>query len=141
MTTPFEYCRDHDQFAAANGIELLTMIPGRATARMTVAERQQNSIGTAHGGSLFTLAATTFFAACNAGGQLALGTNMSITCLKAVASGTLQAEATETARTRKLAHGSVRITDETGDLVAIFQGTAFIKGTPYPPPAKTPLQS
>jgi acyl-CoA thioesterase len=135
MTTPIDYCRRHDQFAAANGIELIEMNPGRATARMIVTERQRNSIGTAHGGALFTLAATAFFAACNAAGDLAVGTNMSITCLKAVSGGALQAEATEIARSRRLVHGSVRVSDESGQLVAVFHGTAYIKGGPYPPSA------
>ena len=133
MTTPIDYCRRHDRFAAANGIELIEMTPGHARTRMTVSERQGNSIGTAHGGALFTLAATAFFAACNAAGELAVGTNMGITCLKPVTAGVLEAEATEIARSRKLAHGTVRITDESGDLVAVFQGTAYIKGEPYPP--------
>jgi acyl-CoA thioesterase len=133
MTTPIDYCRQHDRFAAAAGIELIEMRPGHAVARMTVSERQQNSIGTVHGGALFTLAATTFFAACNAAGKMALGTNMSITCLKPVAAGILTAEATEISRSRKLAHGTVRISDESGQLVALFQGTAYIKEEPYPP--------
>jgi acyl-CoA thioesterase len=128
-----DYCREHDRFAAANGIELIEVEPGRAQARMTVTERQHNSIGTAHGGVLFSLAATAFFAACNAAGHLAVGTNMSISCLKSTTSGTLLAEAVEVSRSRKLAHATVRITDDAGELVALFQGTAYVKGTPYPP--------
>jgi acyl-CoA thioesterase len=133
MNITAEYCRDHDRFAAASGIELIEMGPGRARARMAITEQHLNSIGTAHGGALFTLAATTFFAACNAAGQMAVGTNMNITCLKPVAAGVLTAEATEIARSRKLVHGSVRITDEAGELVAVFQGTAYVKGQPFPP--------
>lgn len=133
MTTAIEYCRRRDRFAAANGIELLEMGPGRALARMAVTAEHLNSVGTTHGGALFTLAATTFFAACNAAGRTAVGTNMSITCLKPVAAGVLTAEATETARSRKLAHASVRITDEAGNLVAVFQGTAYVKREPFPP--------
>jgi acyl-CoA thioesterase len=133
MTTAIEYCRRRDRFAAANGIELIEMAPGHARARMALTEQHLNSVGTTHGGALFTLAATTFFAACNAAGQTAVGTNMSITCLKPAAAGVLTAEAAETARSRKLAHASVRITDEEGDLVAVFQGTAYIKGQPFPP--------
>jgi acyl-CoA thioesterase len=136
MTAPLDYCRQHDHFAAANGIELLEMSPGRARARMTVTAQRLNSIGTAHGGALVTLAATTLFAACNEAGQTAVRRNMSITCLKSVSTGVLTAEAAEIARSRKLAHGSVRISDESGQLVAIFQGTAYIKHAPYPPQEK-----
>ena len=77
-----DYCRRHDRFAAANGIELIEMWRGCAKARMSVTEDRLNSLGTAHGGGALTLAATTFFAACNAAGETAVGTNMSITCLK-----------------------------------------------------------
>jgi acyl-CoA thioesterase len=131
--TPIDYCRHNDRFAAASGVELIEMTAGRAVAQMAVAEQQQNSLGTVHGGALFTLAATAFFAASNAAGETAMGTNMNITCLKPAVAGVLRAEATEIARSRKLVHGTVRITDEKGDLVALFQGTAYIKGQPYPP--------
>lgn len=127
------YGREHDRFAAANGIEVLEVTPGRATARVVLQEKHLNSLGTAHGGLLFSLAATTFFTACNAAGQVAMGTNMSITCIKPPVAGTLHAEALEISRTRKMTHGSVRITDDAGDLIALFQGTAYIKGQPYPP--------
>lgn len=133
MNTMIDYCREHDRFAAANGIELIEVGPGRAKARMVITDRQLNSIDTVHGGALFTLAATTFFAACNSAGQLAMGTNMTITCLKAVGQGLLEAEAVEISRSRKLAHATVRITDQDGELIAVFSGTAYIKGTPYPP--------
>lgn len=136
MSTAIEYCRRRDRFAAANGIELIEMKPGHARAQMAVTGRHLNSVDTAHGGSLFSLAATTFFAACNAAGQTAVGTNMSITCLKPAAAGVLTAEATEIARSRKLVHASVRITDDRGELIAVFQGTAYIKGQPFPPPAE-----
>jgi acyl-CoA thioesterase len=134
MSSVLGYCREHDRFAAANGVEWIEIEPGRARARMTVSERQHNSIDTAHGGALFTLAAATFFAACNAAGQLAVGTHMSITCLKPVVNGPIEAEAVEISRSRKLVHGTVRITNAEGQLVALFQGTAYIKGGPYPPP-------
>jgi acyl-CoA thioesterase len=128
-----DYCRDHDRFAAANGIELIEAKGGRARARLILEDRHRNSIGTAHGGLLFSLAATAFFAACNTSGRMAVGVNMSITCLKPVAGGTLRAEAEETARSRKLVHGRVRILDESGEPLAIFQGTAYVKEQPYPP--------
>jgi acyl-CoA thioesterase len=136
MSDLIDYCGENDHFAAANGIELIEVGPGRARARMTVGQRQHNSIGTAHGGALFSLAATTFFAACNSTGRLAVGANMGITCVKLVRDGVLLAEAIEVARTRKLAHGTVRITDESGELVALFHGTAYVKGAPFPPVEK-----
>ena len=134
MNITAEYCRRYDRFAAANAIELIEIGPGLdgADGDKRAASQQHR-----HGPRRRAVhsAATTFFAACNAAGQMAVGTNMSITCLKPVAAGVLTAEATEIARSRKLAHGSARITDEAGELVAVFQGTAYVKGQPFPPAA------
>src|SRR2546423_14707019 len=47
------------------GIELEGIGPGRATARMTVAETMVNGHGIAHGGYVFLLADTAFAVACN----------------------------------------------------------------------------
>lgn len=123
-----------DRFAAANGIQVLEVREGYARAQMVIDHHHFNSVGLVHGGALFTLAATTFFAACNARGQLALGINMTISCLAPAESGALYAEATEAARSRKTATCTVRITDDRQQLVALFQGTAYVKGTPFPAP-------
>jgi len=123
----------HDHFATENGIELVEVRPGYARAEMIVSERHLNGVGVVQGGALFTLADLAFAGASNAAGPLALGLNMNISCLKAVSRGTLSAEATEVARTKKISTCTVRITDEAGDLVALFQGTAYIKGTPSKP--------
>lgn len=122
-----------DRFSAANGIEVLEVREGFARAQMPVSEQHFNCVGLVHGGALFTLAATTFFAACNAAGQLAVGINMTISCLEPAKSGILYAEATQVSRSRKTATCTVRITDDGQRLVALFQGTAYIKGTPFPP--------
>jgi len=123
-----------DRFAAANGIELVEVRPGYARAVMPIEDRHHNSLGTVHGGALFTLAATTFFAACNAAGQVAMGISMSISCHHPALDGQLQAEATEISRSRKLATCGVRICDAAGRLIATFQGTAYVKRDPFPPP-------
>jgi len=46
---------------------------------------------------------------------------------KAVSEGTLYAEAKEESLNPKLATYQVRVTDQTGDLVAGFQGTVYRK--------------
>jgi acyl-CoA thioesterase len=122
-----------DRFAAAAGVELVEVRPGAARARMTVTEQHLNSVDVVHGGAMFTLADFAFAAACNAAGHLAVGINMTIACVKAITSGVLVAEAIEVSRTRRLSTCQVRITDEAGDLVALFQGTAYVRGAPFPP--------
>lgn len=121
-----------DRFAAANGVELIEARPGYARTRLTPDERHRNCVDLVHGGAIFTLAATAFFAAVNSWGNTALGTNMTISCLKSARGGTLLAEATEVSRSRRLSTCSVRVTDANGELVALFQGTAFIKEEKFP---------
>jgi acyl-CoA thioesterase len=122
-----------DRFAAAAGIELITVSPGAAHARMAVVDQHLNSVGVVHGGALFTLADFAFAAACNAAGSLAVGINMTIACVKAITTGVLEAEAVEVSRSRRLSTCAVRITDQAGELVAQFQGTAYIRNAPFPP--------
>jgi len=121
-----------DRFAAANGIELLEVRPGYARTRLTPTDRHRNCVDLVHGGVLFTLAATAFFAAVNSRGKTAVGTNMTLTCLNPVREGTLEAEATEVSRSRRLSTCSVQVTDATQQLIALFQGTAYIKEERFP---------
>ena len=45
----------NDKFAERNNIELLTVSPGRATAKMTLHPHHLNGIGTVQSGAIFTL--------------------------------------------------------------------------------------
>lgn len=132
MSSVIEYFRN-DRFAACNGMELVELRPGYALARMTVGPQHLNSVGIVQGGALFTLADLAFAGACNAAGKLAVGVTMSISCVQATRTGTLNAEAVEIARSRRISTCSVRVTDDRGELVAMFQGTAYIKDAPFPP--------
>ena len=123
----------HDQFAKANHFELIEVAEGYAKTRMVVCPQHLNSVGTVHGGAYFSLADLAFGAASNTGGRIALGLSMTLTCIKAVTGGTLVAEAREVARTYKTSTCEVRITDQDGELVAIFQGVAYIKNETFPP--------
>jgi acyl-CoA thioesterase len=100
---------------------------------MTVEARHLNSVGVLQGGALFTLADLAFAVASNSHGVVALACQADMTWFKAVTSGKLTATAEEIARTRKLSTCVVRITDESGELVAQFKGLAYIKGTPLEP--------
>ena len=120
----------NDQFAALSNIELLSVSPGRATARMTLHPHHLNGIGTVQGGAIFTLADFAFAAASNSHGTVAVAVNASITFMKAATTGTLWAEAKELAKNFKIGTYSVEIKDDQGDLVAQFQGLAYRKKDP-----------
>ena len=117
-----------DRFAREIGIETLHAEPGLARARLNTTDAHRNSVGLVHGGAIFSLAATAFFAAANAEGTTALGINLGINYLNPVESGTLLAEAVEISRSRKISTCDVRVTNEEEKLIAVFRGTAFLKG-------------
>ncbi len=123
---------EKDGFAAENGMELLELRRGFAKTRCRIEPRHMNNVGLVHGGAVFTLAAFAFGAASRTGGKVAVGVNTSLTFLKGTRSGILFAEATEVSRTRKLSVCSVQVTNDSGELVALFQGTAYITDEPFP---------
>ena len=116
-----------DRFAQRCGIELVSIGSGQAVTRMRLEPWHANAVGVAQGGAIFTLADYAFAAASNTHGTVAVGINVSITYLKAVTTGILTAEAREVARHPKLATYTVNVTDQTGELVAIFQGLVYRK--------------
>jgi acyl-CoA thioesterase len=124
---------ENDRFVAANGMRLLELRPGFAKTCLKVEDRHLNSIGTVHGGAIFTLADFALGAAVMTGGKVAPAINTNLSFLKATRSGTLYAEATEISRSRKLSVCTVNVTNDAGELVALFQGTAYIKDEPFPP--------
>jgi acyl-CoA thioesterase len=118
---------ERDRFAKHCGIELLSVSPGHAVARMTVQPHHLNGYRTAQGGAIFTLADFAFAAASNAHGKVAVAINVSITFIKAVTTGTLTAEAREAATNPKLGTYTINVTDDQDALVAVFQGLAYRK--------------
>jgi len=129
MKTIDEYFRS-DQFVKHCGIELVSHKPVYALTRMVVQPMHHNALGIVQGGAIFTLADYAFGVASNGYGTAAVGINVSITYIKATTSGTLTAEAREVALNPKLSSYTVNVTDQTGALVAIFQGLAYRKKQP-----------
>ena len=123
---------EKDQFARLAGIELASLAPGCATARMPLNPSHLNGVGSVQGGAIFTLADFAFAAAANSHGTVAVAINVSITFVKAVSKGTLTAEAREVALNPKLGSYTVHVFDDSRAVVAIFQGLAYRKKEPVP---------
>ncbi len=123
---------ENDHYARGAGIHIVELRPGFARTEMTVARQHLNAVGILQGGALFTLADLAFAAASNSHGVVAVACQADVTWFKGVESGKLTATAEEIRRTRRLSTCTVRVTDESGDLVALFKGIAYIKGTPLP---------
>ncbi len=118
---------ENDAFAKHVGIEMLEYGDGYARARMTIAAQHLNSAAILHGGAIFSLADAAFSAASNSHGTLAVAIAANISFFKAIAGGTLAAEAREVARSAKLATYVIEVRDEGEDLVAQMQGTVYLK--------------
>ncbi len=126
-------CLKKDRFAGLANVELLTVAPGCATAKMVLHPHHQNGLGTVQGGAIFTLADFCFAAACNSHGTVAVALNVSITFMKAaMITGTLWAEAREVSKNFKVGAYAVEVKDDQGDLVAQFQGLAYRKKNKLP---------
>ena len=122
----------NDQYAARSDVELLEVSPGFARAKMTLHPHHWNGLNTVQGGAIFTLADFAFAAASNSHGTVAVAANVSITFIKAAKTGTLWAEARELSKNFKLGSYTIEVRDDSGDLVAIFQGLAYRKSEPIP---------
>jgi acyl-CoA thioesterase len=116
-----------DTWAKNAGIELLDVSPGRARVLMRIEERHKNSHGTVHGGAIFTLADAAFALASNSHGIPAAAINAHISYVKSASGGILYADAEEFSINPKIATYMVKVTDDQGEKIAIFQGMVYRK--------------
>jgi acyl-CoA thioesterase len=121
-----------DRFASRNNIELLEAGNGSAKAKMTLHPHHWNSLGTVHGGAVFTLADFALAAACNSHGTVAVAIDANITFMKASTAGTLFDKAREVSKNFKLGSYAVEIRNEHSELIARFQGLAYRKNDKLP---------
>ncbi len=116
-----------DRFAMNAGVDLLEVGNGYAKARMRVTPEHLNGGGVCQGGALFTLADLACAAAMNSHLVLTLGTSANITFVANVSEGYVYAEAHELVDHPKMPYCEVRVTDETGRLLAIFTSSGYRK--------------
>jgi acyl-CoA thioesterase len=92
-----------------------------------------NIYARAHGGALFALIDEAFETASQTHGTIAVALNVNVTFIRSPAPGErLRAQADETARTRKTATYTIKVTDVSGDLIATCQALAYDTGKPVP---------
>lgn len=116
-----------DRFAANAGAELQEIKEGYARARMLITPEHLNGGGVCQGGAIFTLADLAFAAAVNSHGVLTFSTSSNITYFKSVSQGYIYAEAREIVNHHRMPYAEVRVTDEAGELVAIFTSSGYRK--------------
>lgn len=116
-----------DRFAANAGAELLEIKVGYGRARMLITPEHLNGGGVCQGGAIFTLADLAFAAAVNSHGVLTFSTSSNITYFKSVSQGYIYAEAREIVNHHRMPYAEVRVTDEAGELIAIFTSSGYRK--------------
>ncbi len=117
----------NDRVADQYGMRVESLSEGSATLVMEIADRHLNGNESAQGGVIFAFADVAFALASNSRGP-AVSANSSITfCRPARAGAVLRAVAREISVSRKLGTYEVTVSDDTGSVVALFQGLAYRK--------------
>ncbi len=114
------------------GVELLEVGNGTAQARMNILPKHLNGGGVCQGGAIFTLADLAFAAATNSHAWLTFSIQANIQFFKSESQGYLYADAKEIFNHGKLASAEVRVTNETGELIAMFSSMGYHKNTLLP---------
>ena len=108
------------------GMKIVEVRSGQATLTMTVRPDMVNGLRIAHGAFIYALADSAFAFACNSHGRITVALDVSITFTKPVQSGErISVEANEIHLSNKIGVYDIRATNEKGELVAQFKGTAY----------------
>ena len=116
---------EKNAFGQLVGIEIVTVTPGAATCRMVIRDEHKNPFGTVNAGAIYTLAETAFGAAANSDGNVALAVNLSIAYLNPATNGVLTATAEEISAGGRMATYSVKVTDDSEQIVADVQAMGY----------------
>lgn len=119
-----------DRASQALGMELVEVRSGYARIRMPIRRDMTNGHGICHGGYMFLLADSTFAFACNSHNQRAVAASAEIHFIASAHEGdVLTAEGIELHVAGRSGVYDMRVTDQTGKLIALFRGkSATIKG-------------
>ena len=122
---------ERDRASQMLGMRLEGVQPGKARVVMRVRPDMVNGHGACHGGLVFALADSAFAFACNSGNESTVAAAASIDFLIAAREGDeLTAEARELWRTRRNGIYEITVTNQRGELVALFRGRSYrIDGT------------
>jgi acyl-CoA thioesterase len=125
---------ESDACSKALGIRILEVRPGYARLQMDVRADFLNGHAICHGGLIFTLADSSFAFACNSYNLSTVAAGCSIEFLRPVQGGDqLAAEAVEQVLSGRTGIYDIRVTNRTGETVALFRGkSAQIKGNVIP---------
>lgn len=111
------------------GLQITEVAPGRAIATMTVRPDMLNGFAICHGGLIATLADSAFAFACNSRNALTVASGFGIDILKSARLGdVLTATAAETSLAGRTGLYDITVTNQRGELVAVFRGRSHRLG-------------
>jgi|SRR5210317_2107362 len=123
-----------EPFAQALNITLKELDLGYSMVEMKYdPDRMDNIYQYAHGGALFGLIDEAFETACQTEGTITVALNMNVTYVASPKAGErLRAVARQISQTKKTASFDIKVTDETGALIASCSALAYRTGKPIP---------
>ena len=129
----------NDAAAQSLGVKIVALAPGEASVSMTVTREMTNSHLNCHGGMIFTLADVGFAYACNNTNKMTVASGCSVEYMAPAAIGdTLTAAVTERTRSGRTGVYDADITNQRGELVAVFRGKSYqIRGQVIPQPGES----
>ena len=123
-----------EPFAQALNMTLEELDQGYSVVEMKYdPDRMNNIYEHAHGGALFGLIDEAFETACQTDGTIAIALNMNVTYVASPKAGTrLRAVARQISQTQKTTSFDIKVTDETGALIASCSALAYRTSKPIP---------
>lgn len=126
---------ERDPASRALGMRVVEVKPGYARMTMAVRPEMINGHQCCHGGYIFMLADSALAFAANSRNQAAVAAGASIDFLVPVRTGdVLSAEASEQTASGRTGIIDVRVTNATGELVALMRGRSHRLGRPVTEP-------
>lgn len=122
----FEIMHARDRFSAWLGLVVDEIGEGYCRLHYTVKQDMLNGFERIHGGVLFSASDSAFAFACNSHGLITVALDVSITFTRPALEGDmLFVEAREVHLGNKTGLYDIRTTNEKGELVCLFKGTAY----------------
>jgi acyl-CoA thioesterase len=116
----------NDTFSQWLGLQIDESGPGYCRLHYRINNQMLNGHGIVHGGVIFSAADSAFAFACNSHGILTVALDVSISFTRPAREGDLLVvEARELHLGNKTGLYEIRTTNEAGELIALFKGTAY----------------
>jgi len=112
-----------DSYAKFLGVELVENNAEYTRCELELSESHKNSFGSVNGAVIFSLASITFATACN-NETTSVGLQADIKYINKVSGTRLIAESELMANSKRMGHYQVRVSDDEGNLVAIYSATS-----------------